>query len=217
MACRLRRSRPLFLSSLSAFVAAGRSLVRSCRKLRRPEPESCLSVWTQERRRCVYHFHLCVYSSQIESAVLCNNSFSLPAVPLHSFRFGDAHTWNGLDEGPSVGPALKWACPSQRERIDDKTSFVSLHSRTFITALRRSDRGSEEETNERTRSNALPVGSFTRREPRQKIVFLSGAERRERGPPTILFRRCLWPPRNVFFLPYFERLCFFFLPSSISV
>ena len=68
------------IPSLSAFVAAGRSLVRSCRKLRRSdEPESCLSVWTQERRRCVYHFHLCVYSSQIESAVLCNNSFSLPA------------------------------------------------------------------------------------------------------------------------------------------
>ena len=99
----------------------------------------------------------------------------------------------------------------ERERIDDKTSFVSLHSRTFITALQRSDGGSEEETNERTRSNALPVGSFTRRESRQKIVFLSGAERRERGP-TILFRRCLWPPRNVFFLlPYFERLCTFFL------
>ena len=97
----------------------------------------------------------------------------------------------------SDGPALKWACPSQKERIDDKTSFVSLHSRTFITALKRSDRGSEEETNEGARSNALPVGSFTRREPRQKIVFLSGAERREREP-TILFRRCLWPPRNVF-------------------
>ena len=33
------------IPSLSAFVAAGRSLVRSCRKLRRSdEPESCLSV-----------------------------------------------------------------------------------------------------------------------------------------------------------------------------
>ena len=61
--------------------ALARALVSKVTAFRRAGELSVCHAWTQERRRCVYHFHLCVYSSQIESAVLCNNSFSLPAAP----------------------------------------------------------------------------------------------------------------------------------------
>ena len=81
--------------------------------------------------------------------------------------------------------------PPVRERIDDKTSFVSLHSRTFITALR-----SEAIDGKNERTLALPVGSFTRVAPKD-CYFEWGVE--ERG--TIMLRRCFWAPSSGFFAP----------------
>ena len=63
--------------------------------------------------------------------------------------------------------------PPVRERIDDKTSFVSLHSRTFITAVR-----SEAIDGKNERTLALPVGSFTRVAPKD-CYFEWGGEERE--------------------------------------
>ena len=107
LACRVRCSCPLFLSRICS---RGGNLTRAC---------ACLESCGVPRRRAVasgeavvvFHFYLFRFGT-----LPCVSDSPLPSLPsFSSFSLLHAHTWNGLDDGQSVEPALKWACPSERD------------------------------------------------------------------------------------------------------